>query len=187
MVQLLENASFHPMCPTKRRKVTFAPCAIILIPTITDEEARLRWYNKKEYEEIRKYIVETLRYMMMTTNSNPSRNCYSAGGGGEFCTRGLELMTPAGTQHTKQIKLKLLAAVWNAQVEQWDSRNELFDQEAIANASRHETAQCARLARSLGVLDEQEANNNTLQRKTIQTQPIVSAPRQTTAFGAIAV
>jgi hypothetical protein len=173
--------------PQKKRKVVSfqtSPPQIKSIPTVTKEEVSVRWHNKQEYDVIKKSVVEILRFMMTQKKDSPEV---------EYCTRGLELMTPAGSQHTKQIKLRLLAAVWNAQVQQWNVQNQLFDAEAIASACRPETAQCARLARSFGVLDERAAKGDcdpnsmipvaipsvmASKQKVVQ-QPIVGVPRRT--------
>lgn len=40
-------------------------------------------------------------------------------------------------------KLKLLVAVWNAQVKQWDEQNKTSDPHTIASACPHETFECA--------------------------------------------
>jgi hypothetical protein len=104
------------------------------------------------------------------------------------CARGLERLTPAMKLHYINKKLKLLAAVWNAQVKQWDEQNKIFDPHTIASACQHENFQFASLARSFYALDKRSVKEDsgllgaevpleTKQRETIQ-RPLVNRLRR---------
>jgi hypothetical protein len=134
----------------KRKMVSFAQTGpqTVSIPVVTEDEIRARWYNKKEYVAIRMSVVADLNHIANKGNQNTNHEC---------CERGLELMTAAGIVHRKQNKMRVLAAVWNGQVKQWNEQDKIYDPEAIAIAYQNETQQCANLARSFGIMDEQAA------------------------------
>jgi hypothetical protein len=136
----------------KRKVVSFEQTGpqTLSIPVVTEDEIRARWYNKKEYVAIRMSVVADLN--RMATEGNQNTNV-------EWCERGLELMTTAGLMHKKQNKMRVLAAVWNGQVKQWNEQDKIYDPEAIAIAYQQETQQCVNLARSFGIMDEQAARD----------------------------
>jgi len=125
----LKAVSFEPIEPTQVQRIA----------TPNQDELQTRWYSKQEYSDIRASVAKTI--------SNP---------GGE-CTRGLEMMTTGGVTYRKQTKCKVLAAVWNCQVKQWNEQNRIFDPESIAQVYQQETLQCVRMAWTLGQMDQQAA------------------------------
>jgi hypothetical protein len=136
----------------KRKLVSFEQTGpqTISIPVVTEDEIRARWYNKKEYVAIRMSVVADLNHIATKGNQNTNDEC---------CERGLELMTAAGLVHRKHNKMRVLAAVWNGQVIQWNEQDKIYDPEAIAVAYQKETQQCVNLARSFGIMDEEAARD----------------------------
>ena len=167
---------------SKRRKVvSFQSCPpeIQTIPVLSDEEISARWYNKEEFREIKTSMVQVLR-LMISNKAGDEQETYT--------TRGLEMLTPKGLQYTKQTRLKVLAAIWNAQVKQWDEQNALYDPEAIADAVRKETVQASQLARNFGLIDQRFAiegfttkmsKQQQEQLSSRQQQPTVNRPHKT--------
>lgn len=166
---------------------SIGPTQVQRIATPNQDELQTRWYSKQEYADIRASVVKAIR--------NP----------GEECTRGLEMMTTEGVAHRKQTKCKVLVAVWNCQVKQWNEQNRIYDPESIALAYQQETFHCVQLAWILGQMDQQAAmqeyqsllfSNNYFNRQgsSSQGQPssgkqaeakpekVVAAPPRTAAF-----
>lgn len=121
-----------------------------LIPVADEIEIRERWYNKRDYLAIKMSVVSDLNRIAANGNHNSHDG---------FCERGLELMTPGALVHRKQIKMRVLAAVWNGQVKQWNEQDKIHDPEAIAIAYQKETLECVNLARNFGIMDEQVARD----------------------------
>jgi len=173
MQRLQQLQDFHQMqemqqirhVSKKRKVVSFQSCPpqVQTIPVVSDEEIRERWYNKREFKQIKSSLVEVLR-LMVSNKVGEDEEKYS--------TRGLEMMTPRGTQYTKQTKLKVLAAVWNEQVKQWDQQNALYDPEAIADAARKETLQASQLARNFGLIDQRYALEGLTVKMSKLQQPL---------------
>ena len=164
----------------KRKAVSFQSCPpeIQTIPVLSAEEISMRWYNKEEFREIKTSMVQVLRLMISNKDVDEEES---------YSTRGLEMLTPKGTQYTKQTRLKVLAAIWNAQVKQWDEQNALYDPEAIADAVRRETLQASHLARNFGLIDQRFAlegvttkmSKQREQLRSRQPQPTVNRPHKT--------
>lgn len=111
---------------------------------LPDGEAVATWYTQKEFEEIKKSMITTIRLMMA---KKPI--------GKDHCARGLEFRTPAGAKMRKQNKLKALTAVWNEQVSQW--KDDRTDEEALSIVYQQEVHECRTIALRLGLQDETEA------------------------------
>lgn len=116
----------------------------------TDEEMEARWYTKSEYNEFKSFSKTVLRYMII---KNDMENVEDFSGK-ECCTRGLERMTPVERQHMRKVRRRMLGAVWNEQVRQWNEQDTIFDPEAIAKACRKETHNSVRVARKFGFREE---------------------------------
>eukprot|EP00980_Cylindrotheca_fusiformis_P017064 scaffold5234_cov131-Cylindrotheca_fusiformis.AAC.11 len=152
MVQLptRRECKSSPQHVTKKRKlVQFgAQPETRLLSPVTDEEVQARWYDANDYKRFKSSIRTVVRQMI---NGNDKKNMIEDN---EYCTRGLEIMTPAARQHLDQVRRRTLAAVWNGQVRQWNEQDKIFDPEAIARACQKETYGSARIARSFGMADE---------------------------------
>eukprot|EP00526_Cylindrotheca_closterium_P019493 CAMPEP_0113608034 /NCGR_PEP_ID=MMETSP0017_2-20120614/3704_1 /TAXON_ID=2856 /ORGANISM="Cylindrotheca closterium" /LENGTH=236 /DNA_ID=CAMNT_0000516681 /DNA_START=38 /DNA_END=748 /DNA_ORIENTATION=+ /assembly_acc=CAM_ASM_000147 len=136
------------MMKRKRKAVSFAssPSQVLYLPETGEDEQQAKWYSKQEYAEFKAAIVKSVN-AMGTDND----------GGENICSRGIEFMTHAGIAYRKQIKLKVLAAVWNGQVRQWNEQNRIHDPVSIALACQKETLQCMHMAWTLGQLDQEAA------------------------------
>eukprot|EP00980_Cylindrotheca_fusiformis_P002400 scaffold558_cov111-Cylindrotheca_fusiformis.AAC.18 len=149
-------SSWPSVRPKRKRKVvSFSEAAprTHAIPLANDGEIHERWYNRREYLAIRMSVLRHLKHM-------EDREKHSIGF--ELCERGLELMTPSWLAHRKRNKTRLLTAIWNSQVKQWNEHDRIHDPEAIAVACRKETCHFVNLARQFGVVDEQAAREEYL-------------------------
>lgn len=122
------------------------PNQIRYIAAGSEEEIQEQWYTKSDYKRFKSSIRTVLRHMIGKGENDTSEN--------DCCTRGLELMTPAENQQLDQVRRRMLAAVWNGQVRQWNEKDTIYDPEAIARACQKETQNSARVARSFGIGDE---------------------------------
>lgn len=139
----------HPTSmKSKRKVVSFESSApkVVVLPATNEAELRSKWYSKQEYAEFKASMIKTIAAI-------DAGNCQQA----NMCTRGLEFMTQAGLRQKKQTKVKVLAAVWNGQVRQWNEQNRIYDPVSIALSCQQETLQCVHLAWTLGQLDQQDA------------------------------
>jgi hypothetical protein len=139
---------------SKKRKVvqieTPSHPQIQWILPATDEEMKARWYTKSDYKEFKSASKTVLWHMINKSNKENVQDFREK----EYCTRGLELMTPVASQHMKKVRREMLAAVWNAQVRQWNEQDTIYDPEAIAKACQRETHNSVRVARNFGIRDE---------------------------------
>lgn len=148
-VQTLVNSPCGSTLVNRECKaVSFAssPSEVQHLPRADAEELQSKWYSKQDYARFKAAIVQHV-------NSMGTNNA----GGESICSRGIEFMTRAGVAYKKQIKLKVLAAVWNGQVRQWNEQNSIYDPESIAMACQKETIQCVHMAWTMGQLDQQAA------------------------------
>lgn len=144
----------HQLQVKKKRKLvqieTPSDPQIEWILPATNEEKRARWYTRSEYKEF-KSSSKTVLLHMIINNDKENVDDFS---GNDYCTRGLEFMTPVASESMKKVRRRMLAAVWNAQVRQWNEQDTIFDPEAIAKACRKETHKSVRDARNFGIRDE---------------------------------
>lgn len=120
------------------------------IPPNSEEDIQARWHSKDEYQEIKNSLKKVVRAAYGTAKENIEVDWDHE----DYCTRGLEIISPYTVQEQRERRQKLLAGVWNAQVRQWNEKDRIFDPEAIALASRKQTMTSACLARSFAVRDE---------------------------------
>ncbi|CAJ1945101.1 unnamed protein product [Cylindrotheca closterium] len=141
-------ASIPTMVKRKSKAVSFAssPSQVLQLPETEETELRSKWYSRQEYAGFKAAIINSVNAVGPTT-----------AGGESVCSRGIEFMTKAGLAYRKQTKLKVLAAVWNCQVRQWNEQNRIYDPVSIALACQQETLQCTYMACTLGQLDQQAA------------------------------
>lgn len=108
----------------------------------------LLWYNKDEYEKIKKERDATLKK-------------YSAGKPileeKGHCMRGLEAKTKFGCRRRRNFRTKALNVVWETQIGQWKSRTD--DQRAIATTYKAQTIACRYRAIESAYYDAQYVKN----------------------------
>ena len=131
----------------KRRKIRWAKRVRIKeirhVNDISDSEKAAIWMSVDDYQ-MAKQMVKTTVFMMMRGEHIPEDDL-------DFCTRGLEFRTRAGSKMRSQYKLRARSAVLNEQDLQRDEG--FFDQQFIAMASMDESFECREGARLRAVYD----------------------------------
>ena len=129
----------------RKRKIRFAPhikCKEIKhVNQYSDEEFQMIWMIPEEYQIIRAMVKATVLTMMKGEVIPKDDE--------DFCTRGLEYKTKAGSKARTEYKMKTRFAVLNAQ-------EETSDADFIREASEEESHVCKQLARDRAVGDEED-------------------------------
>ena len=132
----------------KKKKVQWAKRVRIKeirhLNDFTDAEMDELWMCMADYQMI-KTVVKTTVTMMMNGEEISKEDV-------DFCTRGLESRTKAGSRIRSRYKLRARSAVLNEQDLQRDEG--FFDQEFVAMASMDESLVCRDDARKRGLQDE---------------------------------
>lgn len=141
-------SSKDPVMKTKFKIVSFAssPTKVVLLPETDEDELRSKWYSKQDYAQFKESNLRCITAMDGGKNGDAT-----------VFSRGLELLTPSALAHKKRTKLKVLTAVWNGQVRQWNEQNRIYDPVSIALACQQETLPCVQMAWTFGQLDQKAA------------------------------
>jgi hypothetical protein len=102
---------------TQRRRVLFKETVsvrpITHIDDMSDERIQAVWYDKKDFEDIKKGIVGTVRLMMSCQEGDGESSCVIDNE--EHCSRGLEYRTREGASARRENKWNALNAVLDEQ------------------------------------------------------------------------
>jgi hypothetical protein len=126
-------------------RVKWAYAEVTEIPRCRDEEIDTIWFNKTDYQKIKKGLLETVKFMSC---KNPIEKSSE-----KHCARGLEGRTLRGSCDRLKNKVEVVNAVL---LEQDMQRNEgINDSEDIADASCSVSYRSVQAALRFGHQDEQ--------------------------------
>jgi hypothetical protein len=143
---------------TERRRVLFKETVsvrpITHIDDMSEERIHAVWYDKKDFEDIKKGIVSTVRLMMSCQEGNGDSSS-SVIDNEEHCSRGLEYRTRDGASARRENKWNALNAVLDEQ----DRQKELGiqNEKLLSQIYITENRRSRLNALQLGIQDENAA------------------------------
>ena len=133
------------------KHVTFNKLVMVVphehINNFSDQEIRDSWYNKRELDQIKTDIIDTVQNKMATRGSH-----YDETGESSYCTRGLEYRTRLGMEQRKNTRCNAWDAVLDEQDRQWC--NGEYNDERLAQVYMACTRKSVRVALLLARQDK---------------------------------
>jgi hypothetical protein len=135
----------------KKHKVSFFSKALVFDHwnrfDFSEEERESIWYSKKELHDVQLEAYQmTLRMMECREEIE--------------CSRGLEQKTPAGVHIRHRHRREALAAVIQAQEDQWRALNDRLDPEQIAKAYTRFTDESTKVATLMAAIDHESVEHD---------------------------